>query len=349
METHPEDVVDLRLDCPWPELSRLANTLNLSEMDDFEHGHVPYILILLKFLEQWKQTVPPPLYVMLTEKHNSPPTMKDRKLLNEMLLKEKRNIDEENIDEAVAASFRACRKTEIPAPIQQILHDPKAQNLTSESSNFWILAKCVADFVADSEGGNGMLPLMGVVPDMKADSNRYILIQNWLFFPSLNVLINYSYRRKFRADLENMSHRVKVILKELGREQGEISQDEIEAFCKHAGYLKVMRYRSLEEEYISARIKFIRNRLLRLTRLIVEGEFENTFPPTLIHYYLALRAYDRFLQVYSQPPGQSENVQDDVSIMTSFVRDILNEEPLHPEMVANACAEMFSPFIRTEG
>ena len=56
--------------------------------------------------------------------------MKDRKALNEMILKEKRNIDEENFDEAIAASFRACRKTEIPGDIQRILQDPKAQNLT---------------------------------------------------------------------------------------------------------------------------------------------------------------------------------------------------------------------------
>jgi hypothetical protein len=60
VETHPEDVVDLRLDCPWPELAKLASTLNPSEMDDFEHGHVPYILILLKFLEQWNTTVSTP-------------------------------------------------------------------------------------------------------------------------------------------------------------------------------------------------------------------------------------------------------------------------------------------------
>jgi hypothetical protein len=59
VETHPEDVVDLRLDSPWPELAKLASTINLEEMDDFEHGHVPYILILLKFLDQWKQLVSP--------------------------------------------------------------------------------------------------------------------------------------------------------------------------------------------------------------------------------------------------------------------------------------------------
>jgi len=58
--------------------------------------------------------------------------MKDRKALNELLLKERRNHDEENFDEALAASFRACRKTEIPSDIQAILKDPKAQILTKE-------------------------------------------------------------------------------------------------------------------------------------------------------------------------------------------------------------------------
>jgi hypothetical protein len=60
--------------------------------------------------------------------------MKDRKAFNEMLLSEKRNIDEENFDEAIAASFRACKKVEIPLDIQRILNDPKAQNLTNQVS-----------------------------------------------------------------------------------------------------------------------------------------------------------------------------------------------------------------------
>jgi NEDD8-activating enzyme E1 regulatory subunit len=79
-----------------------------------------------------------------------------------------------------------------------------------------------------------------------------------VFHPSVVLTLIRSYRRKFKADLENITQRVKIILKELGREEGEIGQDEIEAFCKHAGYLKVIRYRSLEEEYSSPRVKFIR-------------------------------------------------------------------------------------------
>lgn len=69
---------------------------------------------------------------------------------------------------------------------------------------------------------------------------------------------NGSYRRKFKTDLADVSARVATTLRSLGRAEADISADEIEAFCKHAGYLKVIRYRSLEEEYSSPRTKFIR-------------------------------------------------------------------------------------------
>ena len=71
VETHPEDVIDLRLDSPWPELQKLAWTLNFEDMDDFEHGHVPYILILLKILEQWKELVISPMSLSHTYKSPS--------------------------------------------------------------------------------------------------------------------------------------------------------------------------------------------------------------------------------------------------------------------------------------
>src|SRR2546430_2372045 len=67
-----------------------------------------------------------------------------------------------------------------------------------------------------------------------------------------------SYRRKFKADLQNVTERVDRKLSQLGRDVNEISSDEIESFVKHAGCLKVIRYRSLEEEYSSPKTKYIR-------------------------------------------------------------------------------------------
>lgn len=57
VETHPdpETTQDLRLLNPWPELIEAgARINNLDSLDDHQHGHVPYILLLLHYLEKWK-------------------------------------------------------------------------------------------------------------------------------------------------------------------------------------------------------------------------------------------------------------------------------------------------------
>lgn len=44
-----------------------------------------------------------------------------------------------------------------------------------QSSPFWIIAKAVRDFV-DNEG-RGLLPLKGTLPDMTADTEKYVALQ----------------------------------------------------------------------------------------------------------------------------------------------------------------------------
>jgi len=79
---------------------------------------------------------------------------------------------------------------------------------------------------------------------------------------------------------------------------------------------------------------------------VVEGEFKNTFPASLIHYYLALRAYNRFIEKHSRRPGvEDDTVESDTVELISLVSQILSEEPANPEMVCNACAEMFVPLL----
>jgi amyloid beta precursor protein binding protein 1 len=47
-----------------------------------------------------------------------------------------------------------------------------------KSTNFWIIAKAVKQFLESPEQGNGLLPLSGGIPDMKAESNDYVALQN---------------------------------------------------------------------------------------------------------------------------------------------------------------------------
>ncbi|EAQ87977.1 hypothetical protein CHGG_04596 [Chaetomium globosum CBS 148.51] len=55
VDTHPDETAttDLRLLNPWPELVAFAEELtkDIDGLDNFEHGHLPYVVILLHYLE----------------------------------------------------------------------------------------------------------------------------------------------------------------------------------------------------------------------------------------------------------------------------------------------------------
>jgi amyloid beta precursor protein binding protein 1 len=104
------------------------------------------------------------------------------------------------------------------------------------------LAKAVRDFVENE--GQGQLPLSGKLPDMKADTMKYIGLQN-------------VYRQKALFDLNAVKERVKILLKD----GDQIISDEIvQTFCKNTGHIKVIQYRSFSAYY--GQVKKIGNFIL---------------------------------------------------------------------------------------
>lgn len=47
--------VVFRLDCPFPELSELVESVNLNRMHYDVHSHVPYLILFLKTLSLWRE------------------------------------------------------------------------------------------------------------------------------------------------------------------------------------------------------------------------------------------------------------------------------------------------------
>lgn len=169
----------------------------------------------------------------------------------------------------------------MPDDVRLILLDPACDNLTAESSSFWIVARAVREFVANE--GQGLLPLSGALPDMKADTKGYIDMQNmWVlelyqflclsvspasgslqWFDMLFVNSNYifsltyltrsSYRRKAQEDIAAVHAHVESIITTIGLPPNSIPMAEIEAFAKHSAFLKVIRHRNLEEEFNAPR------------------------------------------------------------------------------------------------
>lgn len=204
VETHPDnEIPDLRLDRPFDSLKKHIDSINLDEMSFKDHCHVPYLIILYKYLEKW---------ILM---HGAlPRTYKDKQQLRDMIKSGMRRDEqdssnsEENFEEAMKAVNKCIRMSDIPDSVINILNDDRCVNLTAkvsmkysiyrwnilyiffiygletylfklidifQSSSFWIIAKAVRDFI-DNEG-RGLLPLKGTLPDMTADTEKYITLQ----------------------------------------------------------------------------------------------------------------------------------------------------------------------------
>lgn len=224
IESHPDAIVDLRMDAPWPELSQFAGNMNLEAMNDNEHTHVPYILLLLHYLELWRHS----------NGHN-PTTYEEKNEFKKLIRGGMRNADEDNFDEAVNNVWRACTKTSVPSEIQRILATSMTREYTQDTSSFWFLARAVSQFVVNE--GHGLLPVSGTLPDMKADTTRYITLQK-------------IYRQRASDDISAVKAHLQRHLESLGFKI-QVIDEEIEVFCKHAAYLKVIHYRSYEQEMTS--------------------------------------------------------------------------------------------------
>ena len=57
IESHSETAPSLRLDSPFPTLLEAALAVDFDGLDETEHAHVPYALILVRAMHDWKAAV----------------------------------------------------------------------------------------------------------------------------------------------------------------------------------------------------------------------------------------------------------------------------------------------------
>lgn len=118
VDTHPDEsaTTDLRLLSPWPELREFARemTKDIETMNNHEHGHVPYVVILLHYLEKWKEV------------HGEyPKNYAEKKEFRQMVANGARNNSEggeENFDEAVAAVVKTIMPTSLPSSLKEVFN-----------------------------------------------------------------------------------------------------------------------------------------------------------------------------------------------------------------------------------
>lgn len=147
VDTHPDptSTQDLRLLNPWPELLDLvhAKTDDLHLLEDHEHGHIPYLLLLLHYLESWRAShddVPPANY-------------SEKKAFKTMVQDGARKTNaeggEENYDEAAASVLKSLNPSAISSGLRDVFEADDCKFLKPNVSK-------VSRFMSSDNGGLNM-------------------------------------------------------------------------------------------------------------------------------------------------------------------------------------------------
>ena len=132
VDTHPDPLstMDLRLLCPWPALKQFAKekTSGLDSMNDHDHGHVPFVLLLLHYIEDWK----------LHHNQQIPQTYKEKTEFRNLISKGARTDNpeggEENYDEAVAAVLKSINPPSLASSTKEVFQAKECTDLSSRVS-----------------------------------------------------------------------------------------------------------------------------------------------------------------------------------------------------------------------
>ncbi|KAF1939050.1 hypothetical protein EJ02DRAFT_409261 [Clathrospora elynae] len=290
VDTHPspETTSDLRLLQPWPELMQYAEekTADLDNMKPEDHGHVPWIALLLHFLEEWKKN------------HNGhvPQTYTDktefRKSVSQAARTNTPEGGEENFDEAVAAVLKSLNPPQPSSAVKEIFTAPECLLIRQHSSSFWVIANAIGLFYTKYN----LLPVPGSVPDMKARSADYIQLQN-------------VYKSKARKDMAEVVDSVRFLERNANRSTP-IEERDIEAFCKNAAHIKLVRGRPFPVVQAGEKIRWG-----DCAKSIAQ---KLTFDDSLVPLYIAFLAWDEFVATHDkdglggapQVPGETDPETD---------------------------------------
>ncbi|KAA8915285.1 hypothetical protein TRICI_002642 [Trichomonascus ciferrii] len=287
IETHPDSLVELRLDRPWKELQDYANSFNLDYLSPSDLAHVPYVVLLLIHIQKWKSE----------HNGNLPKDVDEKRAFKQQISDAKGSDDPENFDEAVAAVWRLATPSGIPSyKTEELFKDPQLSDL-SNASPFWVLVAALKKYLETPES-EGLLPLPGVLPDMKADTKGFVTLQNL-------------YIERSKKDLELFE----TVLHDLVKEKNlpvQIPHETVLAFCKNAKFVTALKGSVLELNGSKS------------SSYAYDDDKEDLF-----HIYIAIRAYKLFLEANGHPPGLI-NEKDDLiteakKVLQTFGYNEVNE------------------------
>uniref|UniRef100_A0A7S2E762 NEDD8-activating enzyme E1 regulatory subunit n=1 Tax=Trieres chinensis TaxID=1514140 RepID=A0A7S2E762_TRICV len=237
VESKPDNSVpDLRLADPngiFPSLRKLVDGADLDGMDSKEHGHVPFVIILIKAMDKWRDGLKEGRPEGVGAPLRFPQTPDEKAEFRDLVKSMARKYNDElNFQEAVSDAYLAYARKDVPWEVAQLLE--RAERAQSPGA-FDLLAVALKRFM---DGNGGQPPLNGSIPDMTAATDPYVALQG-------------AYKAKAEEDRAEMRR----ILEGLRLERGgatpcpEVSEEELTTFCRNVHNLRGLGTRSYAEEF----------------------------------------------------------------------------------------------------
>lgn len=178
----------------------------------------------------------------------------------------------------------------------------------------------------EKEGG-GFLPCSTNIPDLTMNSESYVKLKS-------------IYKARAQKDYDLIKGYLEKRLEELKKEKTAIKEEVIERFVKNVRHLKVVRTRSMEEEYTKPNTEEYDELFMDMSAFEEKSEDADNakpFQPLMVHWYWAFRALDVFYDSEKRLPGsEKEKMEADlkklVEIQTKLFAD--NKVELNGEQVS---------------
>ena len=277
---------DLRLVRPFPRLQQLADNIQLDNLQDHEHGHVAYPIILIKVAQEWKAT------------HNGclPKTPAEKQEFRNAIKLAARDINKEiNFEEATQNAYLAYTEKELDLDHLASLRDQINALVETHTSlkNFQALLQALDQFL---QRHDNQPPLHGTIPDMTASTEWYVEMQR-------------VYHDKAAEDLKEMRSYL----------PHEVPDEELATFCQNVHSLELFHTRTIQEEMTPTITEDLKDDWMMATMDPYEMPEHTPFL-----WYIAFRACQLFFQKNGRYPGVTDAYQEDVAPVHDCTVEIVN-------------------------
>jgi NEDD8-activating enzyme E1 regulatory subunit len=317
----PRDgVPDLRLAAPFPPLQQLSDSVDLAVLENHEHGHVPYPIILLKVMEEWRKQH---LTASSDGPHNGdqkrvPATFAEKQEFQRMVKLAARDYDAElNFQEAVQNAYLAYTSREVDrdrlaqlrsATVPPAVDETSAVASASASSSLHACRAFHAMLLGLEKfcDKHGRAPVQGSIPDMTSSTDLYVRLQAL-------------YRTQAHEDLEDLrrlTHNKDVA----------VDDDDLLTFCQNVFDLDLLRTRTLQEEWDEPSKPASQEICDDLAGATMEGDEREDQVPLL--WGLGLAACRLFYLEAGRYPGVLDDWEADVDALQACVVRVVDRYSL---------------------